>query len=248
MNEIFNAYASREELAEALDAAIEQTTDESGKSVFRLQNRAADEYLAQRDAAEQKAASEIRRREELEKKLHALVDERAEVDAELERLRADAVEPGELRAAIRRYADQASASRARAAALEAEIKPLREENAAYKERETRAAIEAQLVDAARKLNCCETALRDVKRLASAFKLNDDGVAQTQDMRSVEETLKEELALSPHWLNRSQGAAASAGSADANANANRERFQRALEGTNFADVLNYAPRQTVERLR
>ncbi|MBQ9812975.1 MAG: hypothetical protein IJM54_06645 [Thermoguttaceae bacterium] len=247
MNEIFNVYASREELDKALDAAIEQSTDESGKSVFRLRNVAADEYLAQRDAAERKAAAEIKRREELEKKLQALVDERADVDAELERLRADAVEPGELRAAIQRYADHASASRARAAALEAEIKPLREENAAYKERETRAAIEAQLVETARKLNCCESALRDVKRLAPMFKLNDEGVAQTQDMRSVEETLKEELALSPHWLNRSQGAAASAGSVDANSYANRERFQRALEGTNFADVLTYAPRQKVDRL-
>ena len=87
----------------------------------------------------------------------------------------------------------------------------------------------------------------MKRLAPIFQLNAAGVAQTQDNRGVADVLEEELAQSPHWLNRSQGAAASSGSLGVGAYGDRERFQQALEGTSFADVLSCAPRQKVERL-
>ena len=241
MHEVFNDYGSREELLNALETQITQTTNAAGEPVFRLQT--ADAYRERVQAAQRTVAEETKKRQELETKLQTLVQERDE----LEKLRAEAANPSELRAALQRNADQASSSRAKAAALEAELKPLREENAAYKERETRAAIEAQLVDAAKRLNCCEPALRDVKRLAPIFQLNAAGVAQTQDNRGVADVLEEELAQSPHWLNRSQGAAASSGSLGVGAYGDRERFQQALEGTSFADVLSCAPRQKVERL-
>ncbi len=237
MQKIFNPYSSREELDRAIDEAVEKTTDDAGNDVFRLRNRDAEEYLAKLNEAERRVDVEIKRREELEKKCKALVEERVET-----------TDDGELRASVKRYAERAAANAAKVAALEAEIKPLREEIAIRKERENRATVEAQIVDAARKLDCCESALRDAKRLAPMFKLDDAGVASTRDGRSVEDALKEELALSPHWLNRSKGAAASAGTVDDVGTTSRERFQRALEGTNFADVLNFAPRQKVERFR
>ena len=113
----------------------------------------------------------------------------------------------------------------------------------FKEREERAAVESQLVDAARKLNCCESALRDVKRLAPLFKLNDEGVALSEDAKLVSEVLQEEIALSPHWLKRSQGGDAEPGELPAPRAADDARFRDALADPDvpFADLLRLAPR-------
>ena len=243
MSNIFNDYASREALLRDVESAIAETTDGQGNPAFRLSGGAADELRAQRDELTRRADEEAAARRGLEEKLRAVAKERARESAELERLRAEAGNPDELRATLRRYVDEANAGRVKLAALEAELAPLREENAAYKARETRAAIEAQLVDAAKKLDCCESALRDVRRLAPMFALDASGRAAAKDGRSVEEALRDEIALSPHWLNRSQGSSADAGAPLERGYGDRARFQEALRGTDFAAVIRSAPRET-----
>jgi len=238
----YDEYESREALMRAVESQITQTSSEDGKTVYRLSNNELDTMRAKYDAATKTVDSESKRRREIETRLNELTQERAETLAELERAKADAASPNELREALRRSVEQASASKTRVAALEAELQPLREENEAYKKRETRAKIETQLVDAARKMNCCESALRDVRRLAPLFRLNDAGVAITEEGKLVVETLQEELALSPHWLARSQGGSASSGRIDAPFDS-REKFLEAMKSNDFAAVLRNAPRET-----
>lgn len=59
---------------------------------------------------------------------------------------------------------------------------------------SRRRIETELVENAAKLNCCETAMRDVKRLAPMFHLNDAGVAVTDDGKLVVEVLQEDRTI------------------------------------------------------
>ncbi len=239
---LFDEYGSREELLSALDSAIIERRDEKGGAVWRLADEERDALARRCEAASRQAERSRRHSEELEERLAKAERDRAATAAELERLRTSGTGASgdDVQATLRRYAEQTRASQSKAAALEAELAPLREENARYKERETRRAIESQLVDAARKLDCCETALRDVKRLAPMFRLNDDGLAVAEDARVVEEVLRDEIALSPHWLNRSQGGAASPGS-ERDAYSDRERFQAALARGDFADAIRCAPR-------
>ena len=180
------------------------------------------------------------RREEAEAQLRDAQESRDATAAELARLREErgAGAGGIAEESRRRYAEQI-------AALEAQLAPLKEENARYKERETRAAIEAQLVDAARKMDCCETALRDVRRLADALRLDETGRAVDRESRSVEDVLREEIALSPHWLKRSRGVDASPG-VDSPSQGSRERFLDAMKRGDFADALRYAPKTPVAR--
>ena len=238
----YDEFETREALLRAVESQIAQTSSEDGRTSYRLPNDEFETLRAKYEAATRVIDAESKRRREAETRLNALTQERAETLAELERAKADAASPSELRDALRRSVEQASSSKARVAALEAELKPLREENAAYKKRETRAKIETQLVDAARKMNCCETALRDVKRLAPLFRLNDAGVAITDDDKLVVEILQEELALSPHWLARSQSGTASSGRLDSPFDS-REKFLEAMKTNDFAAVLRYAPRET-----
>lgn len=241
---IFDEYKTREELLRAVEGAITAQEDGAGGSSWRLADEEHDALRRRVETADRGAARERRRREELEERLAKADRERADVDAELERLRAlNAAAPADdadLRGAVRRYAEQAAVSRNKLAALEAQLAPLREENARYKERETRAAIEAQLVDAARKLDCCETAMRDVRRLAANFRLNEEGLAVADDSRSAADVLRDEIALSPHWLNRSRGGAASPG-AEPGGYGDRDRFLDALGRGDFADAIRFAPR-------
>ncbi|MBQ1864869.1 MAG: hypothetical protein II150_09850, partial [Thermoguttaceae bacterium] len=119
MSNIFNDYASREALLRDVESAIAETTDGQGNPAFRLTGAAADELRAQRDELTRRADEEANARRELEEKLRAVAKERAREAAELERLRAEAGNPDELRATLRRYVDEANAGRAKLAALEA---------------------------------------------------------------------------------------------------------------------------------
>lgn len=237
---VFDEFGSREELLSAVESAIRQSDDGAGGATWRLVDDERDALKRRCESATRGLEHARRRGEELEARLARADQERAAVAAELERVRNEERGPEDVQAALKRYAQQASASQSKVAALEAQLAPLREENARYKEREARMAIESQLVDAARRLDCCETAMRDVKRLAPMFRLNEDGLAVTEDSKLVSEVLREELALSPHWLNRSRGGAADPGS-ERDAFGSRERFQEALERGDFADVIRYAPR-------
>ena len=95
------------------------------------------------------------------------------------------------------------------------------------------------------MDCCETALRDVRRLADALRLDETGRAVDRDSRSVEDVLREEIALSPHWLKRSRGVEASPG-VDSPSHGSRERFLDAMKRGDFADALRYAPKTPVAR--
>ena len=243
MKSIFEEHASREELLRAAEQAITETTGADGGATYRIADPERDAWKSRLETESRNAARELKLRQDAEAKLARYEAERETQHAELERLRAAA--PADLRETLKRYAEQSASSKAKIEALEAELAPLREENAAYRERETRAKIEAQLVDAARKLNCRESALRDVKRLAPMFKLDAAGFASTEDAKTAEEVLREEIALSPHWLDRSQGGAADAG-LDAQVATSRERFAQALRGNDFAEALRHAPRTRVDR--
>lgn len=243
---LFDEYRSREELMTALESAITERRDESGRAVWRLADEERDALARRYETANRQAERQRRRGDELEERLAKTERDRAATAAELERLRTvgSGAAGEDVQATLKRYAEQASASQSKAAALEAELAPLREENARYKERETRRAIETQLVDAARKLDCCETALRDVKRLAPMFRLNDDGLAVTEDARVASEVLRDEIALSPHWLNRSRGGGAAPG-AERVAYSSREQFQEAVSRGDFGAAIRFAPREPID---
>ncbi len=242
---LFDEFTDRSELLRAIESEIIEAPNADGVTAYRIANREADALKAKCEAANRAAAREEKKRRELELKLDETLRKNAENDLTLERLRAESGKSRDTDDALRRYVDLTNAARARAAQLEAEIIPLREENARYKERETRREIERQLVEAAKKMDCCESALRDVRRLAPQFALNDDGLAVTEDSKLVAEVLAEEIALSPHWLNRSQGGMANPG-ALADPIAARDFFRATLddENANFDDVLNAAPKSRV----
>ncbi|MBQ9873734.1 MAG: hypothetical protein IJM30_04670 [Thermoguttaceae bacterium] len=241
MNDIYDGLPSREELLRALETRIERTTGSDGRELYRLRDREGDELRAKIEAATQTAAAETERRRDLQSRLDAANKERESYLVELEKLRAEAASPSDARAELRKYVERATASQAKIVALEAELKPLREEVQSHRERETRAKIEAQIDDAARKLRCRETALRDARRLAPMFRLNEAGIATTDDSRLVSEVLREEIERCPHWLEPSQGADASAGRIDAGRLDRDALFRQALESGDFAEAIKYAPR-------
>ena len=240
---IYDQYKTREELLDALDSQIVAQRNSDGETTFSLRDSQLQKLRAQvQDALRRRDDAEARR-EEIEKKLEETTRRRQEVDEQIAQLRAQTESPNDMRDALRRYMEQDAVSRAKIAELEARIKPLKDENDAFRARETTRTIERQLVDAAKKLNCCSTAMRDVKRLAPMFHLNEAGIALTDENKLVAEVLQEELEQSPHWLDRSQGAQASAGLADPIGS--QERFERALNGDNFYEVLRNAPRSRAE---
>ena len=243
MTTIFDDYSDRAELLRALDDSIAELDSDDGAKRFRFANADADALRAKYELATRAAEREARKLRELQERLDASERRAAASDAELERLRENSRPNDESRDALRRYRDETAAARARTAALEAELAPLRAENERYKAAERRRAIEEQLVAEARKLDCCESALRDVRRLAPIFALNDDGVAVSEDNRLVSEVLRDEIALSPHWLNRSSGAAASSGANAPTRYDDRALFQEALRSpdADFAELVRRAPR-------
>lgn len=224
---LYDDYATRDEALAALGSAL---AERDGR--WRLVDAERDEERERLEAARSEARRARRQSEELKARLDRTERERDDAVARLERAGAtnDAGAPN-------RRAEEA---RTRIAALEAELAPLREENARYKEREARREIEKQLVDAARRLDCCETAMRDVKRLAPMFRLNEEGLAVAEDSRLAADVLRDEIALAPHWLNRSRGADASPGS-ERDAYDAAGRFQDAMRRGDFADVVRFAPR-------
>lgn len=234
---IFDGYEKKEDLLRDIESEITEETNESGATVFRLQNKIADALKAKFDAEVKNAKSQREKKQEAESKLAELTQLREKDLLELEELRK--ANPKELKTTLQRYVDETTRAKDRITALEKELEPLREQNAQFKAREIREKIENELVSNAVKMNCCETALRDVKRLAPMFHLNDAGVAVTDDGKLVVEILQDEIEKSPHWLKRSQSANASPSSVGVSSEA---RFREALKGKSFADVISNAPRQ------
>lgn len=234
---IFDGYESKEALMRDIESEITEETNDSGATVFRLQNKIADALKAKFDAEVKNAKSQREKKQEAESKLAELTQLREKDLLELEELRK--ANPKELKTTLQRYVDETTRAKDRISALEKELEPLREQNAQFKAREIREKIENELVSNAVKMNCCETALRDVKRLAPMFHLNDAGVAVTDDGKLVVEILQDEIEKSPHWLKRSQSANASPSAVGVSTEA---RFREALKGKSFADVISNAPRQ------
>ena len=75
-----------------------------------------------------------------------------------------------------------------------------------------------------------------------------GISNLPVLNYTSEALRDEIALSPHWLNRSQGSSANAGAPLERGYGDLARFQEALRGTDFAAVIRSAPRETPERRR
>lgn len=234
---IFDSYDNKDALMRDIESEITEETNDDGATVFRLQNKVADALKAKFEAEVKNAKSQREKKQDAEAKLQELTQLREKDLLELEELRK--ANPKELKVMLQRYVDETTSAKERIHALERELEPLREQNAAFKAREIREKIENELVSNAVKMNCCETALRDVKRLAPMFKLNDAGVATTDDGKLVVEVLQEEIEKSPHWLKRSQSANASPSATGVSSEA---KFRDALKGSSFLDVINNAPRQ------
>ena len=179
---IFDGYESKEALLRDIESEITEETNDDGATIFRLQNKVADAFKAKFDAEVKNAKSQREKKQEAEAKLQELTQLREKDLLELEELRK--ANPKELKTTLQRYVDETTSAKERIQALERELQPLREQNAAFKAREVREKIENELVTNAIKMNCCETALRDVKRLAPMFHLNDAGVATTSGNSTV----------------------------------------------------------------
>lgn len=238
---IYDGYESKEALLKDVELEIDEETTDGGGVVYRLRNKPFETYKAKYEAEVKNAKSQREKKQEAEAKLQELTQQREKDLVELEELRKS--NPQDVRATLERYASQKADADARIKALERELEPLRAQNAEFKERETRRRIEQELTTNAVKMNCCETALRDVKRLAPMFHLNDAGVPVTDDGKLVVEVLQDEIEKSPHWLKRSQSANASPNGGYSSSS--EARFREALRGTSFADVISNAPRKRVE---
>ena len=237
---IFDEYTNKDDLLKAVATEIVETKNDNGEPVYRLQNKDAETLRAKYDAEVKNAKSQREKKQEAEAKLAELNALREKDLIELQELRA--MNPADLKTTLQKYVDQTAESSAKIKMLENELEPLRKENKAYKAREIREKIEAELVMQARKMNCCESALRDVKRLASMFHIAESGVILTDDNKLVVQVLQEEIENSPHWLKRSQGAGANPGSGTLTSEA---KFREALKGSDFGAVLANAPRMQVK---
>lgn len=236
---IFDDYQSKDELLRDLEAAIVESKGEDGTTTFRLPNGAAETFRAKYEAEVKNAKGQREKKQEAEAKLAELTALREKELVELHQLRE--MNPNDLKTTLQKYVDQTAESTAKIKALEKEIGPLREANQAYKARETREKIEAELVANARKMNCCDSAMRDVKRLAPMFRITESGVIMTEDNKLVPEVLQAEIEQSPHWLKRSQSGGVNPGNSPLTSEA---RFREALKGSDFGAVLANAPRQEV----
>lgn len=236
---VFDEYKDRASLLKDLEAEITEAKNANGETVYRLPNRDADNFRAKYEAEVKNAKSQREKKQEAEAKLAEALAAREKDSVELEQLRA--MNPADLKATLQKYVDQTAESTAKIKALEKELEPLRASNQEYKERETRQKIETELVDAARKLNCCDSALRDVRRLAPLFHISESGIVISNDNKLVQEVLQEEIKQSPHWLKRSQSGGTNPGSSPLSSEA---KFREALRGNDFTAVLANAPRQQV----
>lgn len=237
---IFDEYKSKDDLLKDIELEVIETKNTAGETVYRLQNKDADTYRAKYDAEVKNAKSQREKKQEAEAKLAELNALREKDLIELQELRA--MNPADLKTTLQKYVDQTAESSAKIKALEKELEPLRVQNKEYKAREIRERIESELVTQARKMNCCETALRDVKRLAPLFKIDENGIVITKDNKLVVQVLQEEIEHSPHWLKRSQSGGANPGNGTLSSEA---KFREALKGKDFAAVLANAPRQQVK---
>ena len=236
---IFDEYTDKEALLKDLTAEIQESQNAEGVKVYKLLNRDADTYRSKYEAEVRNAKSQREKKQEAESKLAELTVQHEKDLVELQQLRE--MNPADLKTTLQKYVDQTAESTAKIKALEKELAPLRAANEEYKARETRQKIEAELVETARKMNCCETAMRDVKRLAPMFHISESGVIVSNDNKLIPEVLQAEIEQSPHWLKRSQSGGSGAGGVQMTSEA---KFREALKGSDFATVLANAPRQQI----
>lgn len=236
---IFDEFTDKSELLKAVEESVTETQAADGSTVYRLPNDQAELMRQKFDAEARNAKSQREKKQKAEARVAELTAQYDKTVAELEQLKA--TNPSDLKETLQKYVDQTAESAAKIRALERELEPLRKENEAYHAKETRERIEAELVEAAKKLDCCDSAMRDVKRLAPMFHISESGVVVSDDNRLVQEKLEEEVRLSPHWLKRSQGGGTGGGTAPLS---NAAQFQQALKGGDFAAVLASAPRTPV----
>ena len=237
---IFDEYRSKDDLLKDIALEVIETKNDDGDTVYRLINKDADTFRAKYDAEVKNAKSQREKKQEAEAKLAELNALREKDLIELKELRA--MNPADLKTTLQKYVDQTAESSAKIKALEKELEPLRIANKEYKAREIREKIESELIEQARKMNCCESALRDVKRLAPMFHIDDNGIIVTKDNKLVVQVLQDEIEHSPHWLKRSQSGGANPGNGHLS---NEAKFREALKGNDYSAVLMNAPRQQVK---
>lgn len=120
--DVYDDYATREELISALEGAITRRDDGNGGVVWRFDAAARDAMARRCESASQSAAQERRSREEAEAQLRDARQSYDATAAELARLREErgASAGGVAEESRRRYAEQI-------AALEAQLAPLKED-------------------------------------------------------------------------------------------------------------------------
>ncbi len=238
----FTEFSSKEELIAAIEAEIVETQNDDGVTVYSLNNKDAENYRAKYEAEVKNSQAQRKNKQAAEKELaemRALNESLAEQVEELNKLN-----PEDLRKSLQQYVNEKTELAKKIKELQAEVEPLREENAAFKAEKTTATIKKALLEEARKRNCRDSALRDVERLAGDFIVDPDTdlIVREKDQKLVSEVLDEEIALSPHWLQPSQGGGANP-SPTGNVS-NEAKFQQALKGNDFDAVLANAPRVQV----
>ena len=238
----FTEFSSKEELLAAIEAEIVETQNEDGVTVYSLSNKEAENYRAKYEAEVKNSQTQRKNKQAAEKELaemRALNESLVEQVEELNKLN-----PEDLRKSLQQYVNEKTELAKKIKELQAEVEPLREENAAFKAEKTTATIKKALLEEARKRNCRDSALRDVERLAGDFIVDPDTdlIVRKKDQKLVSEVLDEEISLSPHWLQPSQGGGANP-SPTGNVS-NEAKFRQALKGNDFDAVLANAPRVQV----
>lgn len=224
-------FLSREELVAAVEAEIKEETDDAGGTVFTLDGGMSGEinqskrYRQRAQEAENKAA-------ELETQLQRVQAEKEEIEK---------LNPEEQQKAIQKLASELGTLKADKAALEKTLEPLKNQVQAYQQNETRQKIEQSLTEVANQLGIRSEAIRDVKRLASALKLDPDtGDVFTADGNTpVDAFLKSELSASPHWLPTSVGGGSSPGVGPATMDG-KLLFEQAKQSKNILEMVKNAP--------
>ncbi len=183
---LFDRFETKEKILTALEECIQQdingnyflsNPDDKGKtSEFTQLHQEYQKLLEENEKLKKETASG-----------HAAIEELASLN------------PSELQKKMKNYTKEKSELLANNEHLTNELKKLNDELEYYHQKEREDQIRTILHEEAEKLGIRPEAIRDVDRLIYWVYENEDGSLTTEDGLTISELLKNELALSPHWL-------------------------------------------------
>ncbi|MDO4587889.1 MAG: hypothetical protein Q4C95_11430 [Planctomycetia bacterium] len=223
---IFNAFAKKEDLINAVSDAVLVRTNENGEIEYYIDNGSND--LKTRFDSEVKQSQNYRRRaQEAESKLKEQEQEIARLTASNEEF--VKLNPEKQRETISNLINENGTLKAKKAELEKQLEPLRLKISDFEKKETRQKIEVELNNVAAELGIRAEAMRDVRLRANQLTINDVGLVSTPDGTLVKDFLKSELEQSPHWLPPSNGGGSNPGTFGGKVNDNAIYEQAKAKG-------------------